>query len=238
VKLPAWWAEAERKRQQRLKTVLGPAMQPVDLPVRDSPHTAPGWREVGMYFTMVHPPGFEPVDWCVKVLRRAHPDLVPLWVNWVFRSPADEGDQEVCFGRHAVARIVPDPHGVLEPLRIEALPLYGNRVKPTILEAIFQGPRDKSSKWSDLPGAYKPFDWEVLGWILENYGVKTEQEIYEAKVARPARAKAAAAKQKAEEDAYIRRDLDRFVEKQLAKVSEVEMKEWSLRDLEKSDLHG
>lgn len=230
MKLPSWWPEAEQKRKQRLHRELAPAREPITLPLRDSPHTAPGWREVGMFFTMVYPPGCEPNADAVAAMRRAHPDMVPLWVNWVFRSPADEGDEEVKFGRHAVGRVVDDPHGVLEPLHITATPTYNPLPKPTILEAIFQGPKDPTSKWSDLPGAYKPFDWEVFGWILENYGIKTAAEVYEAKVARPARARAAVLKAKQEEAAYIKRDVGRFVEKQLAKVSEVEMKEWSLRD--------
>lgn len=215
--------------------MLGAAREPINLPLRDSPHTAPGWREVGMFFTMVYPPGMEPEPHALASVRRAHPDMIPLWVNWVFRSPVDEGDEEVCFGRHAIGRHVPDPHGVLEPLRIEAMPLYNRLPKPQLLEAIFQGPKDRNSKWSDLPGAYKPFDWEVAGWILENYGVKTEAEVYEAKVARPAAARAKAERAKKEEQEYIKRDLDRFVEKQLAKVSEVEMKEWALRDLAPED---
>lgn len=230
MQIPNWWYEAERKRQKRLHAALGAARQPIQVPLRDSPHTAPGWREVGMFFTMVYPPGMEPEADAVAAVRRAHPDMIPLWVNWVFRSPADEGDEEQCFGRHAIGRHVQDQQGALEPLKIEAMPLFKRLPKPQLLEAIFQGPKSKSSKWSDLPGAYQPFNWEVAGWILENYGVKTSREFYEAKVARPARARAAAERAKAEEQEYIKRDLDRFVEKQLAKVSEVEMKEWSLRD--------
>jgi len=186
-----------------------------------------------MEFSYTAPPGFDADPGVIKALASEFPDLVPLWVHWVFKKPVDSSGarEEVVFGRWAMARVVDNPGQEYEPLRITGRPAYGSVKRPHLIEAIFQRRRARNQAGSDLPGAYVPLDWEVYHWIRETYGAKSAKEIKAAKVDGPrARKEAAEAAVKAEEQ-YIQEQLTDFIQRKLEAISDVQWREIADRDL-------
>lgn len=125
--------------------------------LRDSFHTARGYREVAVEYTAI-PDVMYP--WDPAVMKRVweyRPDAIPLWVRWVFRTPQDEENpHDVVFGRHALGLI-----GRGEPLEFRVsmptMPVQGLYFgKPTALWFIHEGNVDPEHR--DLPGSYLPFD--------------------------------------------------------------------------------
>lgn len=186
-----------------------------------------------MEFSYTAPPGFEPDPGVIRALRQEYPDLVPIWLNWIFKTPIDEsgGRQEVCFGRWAMARVVDVPCSDYPPLKITNRPQVGAPPQPHLLEAIFQRPRPKNQAASDLPGGYVPMDWAVYHWVRETYGAKSTKEIKAAKVDAPRAQQQAASEAAALLEQYIQADLDAFSKPRLEAISEVEWKEIANRDL-------
>jgi len=200
-------------------------------PVRDSFWSAPGWREIGMQYSCV--PNVE-TPWDPMVLREIwtfDPGIIPIWVDWIFQSPADDagGHRLVSFGRHAVGRRCIDPTGVVIPegmVRMPQMPCQGVTFEtPNILIRIFEGNKDPQDA-PDLPGEFVPFDMRIYKKLREDYienmslGDLKGKYIYDPLATRERRSK----KVKEEWD-YRMRDLNEFVTKKLENVSDVEIKE-------------
>src|SRR5262245_11111658 len=127
--LPTWYRTALRRRARKRLEALS-RVQSLVLPIRDSPATAPGWREVAVEYTCV-PDACYPWDpEVLKAIQTFCPDVAPLWVRWVFLSPrSDAGEQLVIFGRHGIGRRVSNPRAALYPLHcpMPELPCKGLR---------------------------------------------------------------------------------------------------------------
>jgi len=227
--LPDWLVKA-RQRRERAMAEAARQLAPPPITV---PSEAPGWHEVGMEFSYTPPAGFEADSGMVRALRAEFPDLVPLWVNWIFKKPVDSSGarEEVCFGRWAMGRVVDVPGADYEPLKITNRPQVNPPPQPHLLEAIFQRRRPRNQAGSDLPGAYVPMGWEVYHWVKETYGAKSVKEIKAAKVDRPRARKEAAEEAVEAEEQYIQDELAGFIQRKLETISDVQWREIADRDL-------
>jgi len=133
---------------------------------------APGFlNERHVYFTSP-PPGREWDPAIVAAVREFDPYFVPLWVVKIFGRPKDDADnyEEVTFGRHVLARKVPDPFHEKLPIT----PLVQNSAKniyPNVLLEFLEDNRPdmKELGESDLPGKYLPFGWNVYQGLRKDY---------------------------------------------------------------------
>lgn len=191
--------------------------------LRDSFHTARGYREVAVEYTAI-PDSLYP--WDPAVMKRVweyRPDAVPLWVRWVFRTPQDEENpHDIVFGRHAlglVGRGEPQEFRVGMPT-IPCQGLYFR--KPTSLWFIHEGNVDPEHR--DLPGSYLPFDDTLVDRVKrtsdalkmsdKEYKAHLRQILLVDKEEKRMRRKAALATERAEMDAdfedYARRQFDQM----------------------------
>jgi hypothetical protein len=215
--LPSWWAEAELKKQKRLEAVH--AQQPnVSYGLNEK-----GWHLVTSEISCIPDPMYPPDRDVVKAIRARWPDLIPVWLRWVYVNK-DDGETRI-IGRHGLARHVDNPH--YEHERLDALMPTGERIPtPTLVEVMFEGKRDLKTMF---PGEYVPFDWLIYKYVEEHYATKSGKEL-KAELKAEHEEKAEQRQKAAEEQEYIQRDLDKFADKILDTISEVEMKEWALRD--------
>lgn len=184
---------------------------------------APGYHEVAMEYGTEPDPGYERDPLVVAAIHRRWPDLVPIWIRWVFK--AQDGNEEV-FRRHGLARVLSDPHNELVPLPLSIGSLCKKR--PHIVEKVFHTP-DPMQRYKDLPGPYEPFSWNVFNFVAENYRVNTPEELKKVFLTDEKERLAKAQRAAAEEMEYRDRDVQRFVSKKLEGTSEVEMKEMLLK---------
>jgi hypothetical protein len=224
--LPDWYSTALAQHQRKLEAWARP-VQPLEVPIRDSFQTAPGWRDLGIEYTCI-PDATYP--WDPKVLRTIwsfDPGVIPMWVRWGFLSPADDGQEKVeIFGRHAIGRAVHNPHALLEPLHVSMppMPCQGVRFeRPNLVELIAVGKPD--SRASDLPGEYMPFGYQLVKHLRKQYREASARQLYKEAVTDKQEAAALALAKVRAEEAYRRADVEAFVARKLDGVSELEMRD-------------
>jgi len=223
--VPDWYKAALRKHQAKLDAWAGD-VQPLEVPIRDSFQTAPGWRDLGMEYSCI-PDATYP--WDPQVLRAIwafDPGAIPLWVRWAFLSPSDGQEKVVIFGRHGIGRRVRNPHSDLHPLLVSMppMPCQGVRFeRPNLIELVAVGKPD--ARASDLPGEYMPFGYQLVKHLRKQYLEASAKDIFKVAVTdKKLAADAAGAKARADE-AYRRADVEAFVDRKLSGVSEVEMRD-------------
>lgn len=207
--LPSWYRDAliNRKRQ------LGKLQQQAPSLTVTIPNRAPGWHEVGMEISCI-PDAVYPWDAQVfKAIQRIAPDLVPVWVRWVFISPDGE---TVVFGRHALARVnkAKKREGVNWNVEMPTMPVNGCRFETpndelTIIQA------ETSSIAPDLPGDYLPFGWNVYAMVRDNYKHHDIKDLKKRFIEDKKEALSREKKRLADEQEYKQRDLDKFINKKL-----------------------
>jgi hypothetical protein len=201
------------------------------LPWRDGATQAPGYREVGMFFSCIpdveHPWNPE----VVKAIWEFDPHFVPCYLKWVFLAPEDQSTHgsEVVFGRHVLARHVESPVNQLEDFEcsMPPMPCQGITFKrPTVLVNILMKPNLDS----DLPGEYIEFDMSVVSWMrskfIENTTPAEEARNYvaSAKIANERR------KEALKMDMAARYgDVNKYITKRMQDVSDVEVKDYLRR---------
>lgn len=236
MKLPSWYGKYLAKHAEKQKALrkYSESLSTAARPLRTDAHSAPGWRDLGMEISCI-PDAVYPWDREVlRAVREFDPGVVPIWVRWIFLSPQDTGEPEVVvFGRHGIARRLPRDPKSPEPVPLQIMGFESGRPQPHphLIEFIWMGARDKRA--SDLPGAYKPFDWEMYHWMRNNYQTKSVKELVREAVFNPEDRRKAEFKKKQAEDDYRRADLERFVNNKLSQVSEVELRDHFLGDKEK-----
>lgn len=206
----------------------GPAFPTLHIPVKDSFDSAPGWRDLGTYYTCV-PDAQYPWDPVVmKRIQEFAPDAVPLWVQWVFRSPGADSHVEV-FGRHALGRVLDKGRTDTYPFRVHmpTMPVLGMTFqKPNNIWFVHDGAPHPTCK--ELPGNYLPFDDTILDRARQSaIGMRMTEEEYTAYLkqkfvfgkleARDAR-RAAYAKDLLERREHIRA----YAQRQYDQISDVE----------------
>jgi hypothetical protein len=200
--------------------------------VRDSFYTAPGYREIGMFYSCVPDAAY---PWDPKVMReilQLAPDAIPMWVQWVFLSPQETGNPEiVVFGRHALGRHIVNHVGYLEPFRVlmPTMPCQGLRFeRPNDIWFIHQGPMGQHPKYKDLPGDYLPFDSDLVSKVADiAQGFKMSDKEYRAYlqeilINKPIRDEEQRLAHIASEHEYARKQIMPFVDRQYNNVSEKE----------------
>ncbi len=203
------------------------------LPVRTDFYSARGFRQVAMEYTCV-PDAVYP--WDARLMKKIWefaPDAVPMWVNWVFRTPQDEEDpHDVVFGRHALGRVIRPARSDLIPFQcaMPDMPCQGIRFKrPNAIWFIHQdeAPKEKNV---DLPGDYLPFDmglvmkaWDSWAEASNQTEEEFKEELREELYRRPLRE---AAERKAKRDlemAERNKDFAEYFKKKIETVSDSEI---------------
>lgn len=216
--------EVERMLEAKAKAAT------LTLPWRDGRTQAPGYREVGLFFSCVpdveHPWNPE----VVKAIWEFDPAFVPCYLKWVFQAPEDQSTHasEVVFGRHVMARHVEAPVNELDDFdcAMPPMPCQGLTFKkPNVLVSILMQPNNEN----DLPGAYIEFDMQIVSWLrskfLENQTPKEAARNYieNAKMASAQR------KEKLLMDMAARHgDVNKYITKKLGEVSDLEVKQFLL----------
>lgn len=220
--LPSWYSEAVQKFKGKQKA-WNDAVPKLTMPVRDSFHTAGGWRELGVSYSCIPDPVYPWSPEVLKAIWEFDPGVIPLWVRWAFLSPDGE---VVVFGRHAIGRRVRDPHTAIWPMQVEmpSFPCNGVRFeRPNLIEMILLG--DPDPRAADLPGAYQPFNWNLYKLLRKSYLETSVKELAKRTIHDPeARRQEELSKLRAEQ-AYIRKDVEKFIEKQLDNLSEVQLRD-------------
>lgn len=223
---PQWYVDGVIKQQKKLANLANnaPALKRnFKLSSQEQ-----GWKEIGMELSCV-PNAVYPWDKeVVAAIRRIAPDIVPVWVRWIFKDP---DGKVVVFGRHALARVNKDKknEGVAWPVEMPSMPCNG---------MWFEAPNDELIIWQsetnsvaeDVPGDYKPFNWELYKFVADNYKHHDVKELKKRFIDDVKAARQSEREKLAAEQDYIKRDLDKFVDKMLDKVSESEVKDWMLGD--------
>lgn len=206
-----------------------------DLPkVSYDPSQIHGWREVGQFYSCIPDPVY---PWDPEVVRRIQkfvPDVVPMWVHWVFKTPPEASRREtVVFGRHALGRRLWNPGIPLQsfPCTMPQMPCQGLTFeRPNQLWFVHDGA--KNEEFPSLPGNYLGFDDSIVERAKDSAlgFTMTEKEFVEFMVEKhintPRRAQELRKAQIHDEMSYRDRDLKAYAKKQLDKISDVEMEEF------------
>ena len=220
------------------------------VPIRDSFYTAPGYREIGMFYSCIPDAAYPWDPKIVKEIWKHAPDAIPMWVHWVFLSPQETGNPKIeVFGRHALGRRIDNQRGYLEPFRVHmpTFPCQGlTFAKPNDIWFIHQGSMGLHKNYKDLLGDYLPFDADLVAKVedLSRAFRMTEDEyrkhLYEEMVSKPIAAEMLRTFQLQRERALARREVLRYVDKQYDKVSDTEVEEFysgrGVRDREKKPM--
>lgn len=194
-----------------------------------------GWLEIGQFYSCI-PDTVYPWDPTVmKAIWEHAPDAVPMWVQWVFHTPPEDSESGiVIYGRHAIGRRIWHPR--TEPIGFRCLmptmPCQGLTFeKPNKIWFIHTGSDNPLSR--DLPGTFLGFDDTILDRVKRSalgfqmtdaeYQAHLKEELIEGPRKRLEK------KQKAldEEMSYAQADLERYAAKQLERVSDVEIMEYT-----------
>lgn len=201
----------------------------VAAPVRDH---APGWIEVGAFYSCVEDPAYPWDPAVVQAIREICPDFIPMWVNWVFSEPIDtEGKgREHVFGRHVIARYVDNP--LLKHDFEVLMPSYPSKIiprRPNYIELILEGePIDPRN--TDLPGEYMPLDWDVVAGLKRAYTEVDTKEWRERFIEARREKVRKVQERRAEENFYKQRELQKYADKQFENVSEAMARDYALGD--------
>ena len=227
MRVPDWVLQADKQRIAELEKARLSATQVVR-PVADSFHTAPGWREVAFELTCIPNQAYPWNPEVIKAIWKFDPTLVPIWVNWVFAPPGKDNER-VVFGRHVIGRHEASLRSDLEdfPCTMPSMPCQGITFKkPNVLELVLMMPDNSQfPNVSDLPGDFIAFDWPIVEWLRERFKASQNTQLAKDYINRQ-RESEEKAKQAMEDDAAYRlRDLQKFVDKKLEQVSEVELRD-------------
>lgn len=193
------------------------------------PDRAPGWWSLGEHYSCipheVHP---WPSD-VVKRIKAFDKGFFPGQVKAVYRRPVDEAGhyEDVVFHRHCVLRYEPFPRKYpnLKDHHVE-MPTGYRGPKPNIVECWLEG--DPVGGDPDLPGEYQPITGDIP-YAMEEAFRATENHRDDVELAWVRRVvdRQKERKRKAQETLdYIKRDIERFAQPRLDKVSEVELREY------------
>lgn len=221
--------EAERKHKAHLAALSAfHRKNPLTSKTRDSIHTAPGWRTIDILLSCIPDPMYPWNPEVVKKLWELDKRMVPMWIRYIMKEPADWGtNRTVVIGRHAVGLVIDNPNQDIPIMKVSmpSMPCRGITLsKPRAIEAILQS----ESTDNELPGDYQPFNMKLF-YILKAKDDKTKnltakelaREIIEGE-------KEASAKKHKELDdthEYIMKDIRKLAQKKLDQLSEVEARD-------------
>lgn len=176
------WANVAHQRHRAAQDALARSLPTYEIPVADSPHTAPGWRMLEeIYYCwkdVMYP--WDPA--VVLAIREFEPTAMPLTIRSSWQK-MDRGNPQppVTLVRHGIARIVRDallplhnfPGGigmprVHEPYLFSSFPGIHQKIAPNYME-VNHYDRDVRPYGYDLPGAYLPMNWDFYAVLRRDY---------------------------------------------------------------------
>lgn len=233
--------ELQQARRQRALNRLAASAPTITAPIRDSFHTAPGYRELAVEYSCVPDPLY---PWDPAVLRAIwtfDPRVVPLWVRDIYLSPADTGEPEVVvFGRHGIGVTIDTPVGqpIPMPCTMPSMPCQGVSFKApsTVILVWHSGLFGYTHpKYVDLPGEYMPFDMGLYHYLRASYldNATSKEVIFDVVEGQRLRHEKLKSRINAEFE-YRMKDVGQYVDKQLERVSEQDWAEHLLSDNKRS----
>ncbi len=190
----------------------------LSVPIRDSPENVRGWRLVGIYLSCV-PDAAYPPDWnIIRAAQEMDPDLRYLCARWVFKPEAkySHGSQPQVFVRHALGRYVRHPQS-------EKQLFFVDRVADDHYPAPNQLDRILPDFDDEIVPPYAALCWDVYWqpWV-QLTKKQFKQRFIDAPVERVRREKMALAI----EMAGRQREAQKFWDRCLENISDVEWKQW------------
>lgn len=227
-KLPSW----VRRQPSLTPEARRELQQEYQIPLRDGFNQVRGWRDLGIVYEIAGgDPYKDPA--ITAAIRVFDPDMIPMTIRWTFLSPADAGQAKTeTFVRHAIGRYISTPHYQHEPLPVVLPPLYAGPV-PNQIDLVWSGElfgmRDPRGR--DLPGDFLPWDGRLLKFMEQAFHWNRAHTVAEKKkhfIHDPLERAAKQSAKNREEQHYINQDIRAYVEKQLAKLGEPELKAYFL----------
>lgn len=236
--------EIRRRYTETMKSLQN-VLPSFSVPIADSKHNAPGWicldYQYYCYQDVTYP--WDPA--VVRAIREFEPTMVPITVRSTWRK-CDYGNlymnEPVTLVRFGIARVVRDARIPVHKFRC-GMPVHHQdalrhdphalaAVRPNWIEMNNYADRDNRPYGPDMPGGFLPFDWELYNGLRLGYeNNRSAAEITKELLAEKAEGDAAAEAFRESENAYIQDDIDRYQEKRLADVSDVEWTEVLTSDI-------
>lgn len=193
--------------------------------VRDNPENAPGWRYLGSYYSCIPDPEIPWREALVERCQSRDPGFIPMTVYSLYRSSADYSHQvQVVVKRHAVGRRVLRPKVPKPPFYVR-MPRDADFPRPNQIDDIFhEGPRDPAGPY--VRGGFCPLDWSLYWYPLVSL---TPAQLLRLHVEDPDAELEQQMASAAEEQFYLRRELDRRWEKIRENLSDPEIDEFLKR---------
>lgn len=139
----------------------------------DPEATIPFWQLVGYFYTTAENELYPRNPAIERACREFDPSLIFLWVNIVYKRPQDDSAswEYKCFGRHAIAKHVPNPVHPHEPFKGILRGLRDTKPPPNVLVEILEDNRPwmREENSPELPGKYIPFDWFIYHGLRQNF---------------------------------------------------------------------
>jgi hypothetical protein len=170
------WTEVARQNHLRAQTQLARRVNQsaISVPIGDSAASAPGWLNVGYYYSAVPDVEYPWDPAVVRAFREISDDVVPIMIRSVWRwsnyYELGKLGPALVLKRHGIARAVRNATTVHEfHCEMPGAPTPGLRIPgrpvddsvPNYIEIVWHD-RDRRDLSFDLPGAYLPFDWEFF----------------------------------------------------------------------------
>lgn len=235
--MPDWLSLATTLHQHRVAMIKA-ATPEFDVPLRQGPRDAPGYRFLGeVYFTFEHP--LFPTDpAATRAMKEDLPDYVPIWGRWYFLEDAADagGWREVYFDRHVIARNVKSARlrhhfgewG--EGKSIYRAQLVGPEPKegwPNYLEGPWHYTRGRDLPHPDIPGDFAPHGMEMVRFLkdvrVRPRAGQTSKEAWANRIVHDPmrRARLLAAKKKTEK-AYVAGEAQRYQQKMIDRAGDTD----------------
>lgn len=199
-------------------------MPAYEMPVADSPYTAPGYRILGDdFYTCVKPADCPDDPGVTRAIRMFWPDAIPIWRKQRYLPPG-ERSTEIVATHHGIATYVAHPKSSRRLFHVE-MPANAKHPQPNQLECIFERPNLAEMGG---PGEFLPWNNQVLLCVRGNYrsDMVSSAEVFEKMAARQ-RAQYDRAKKSADEDfAYRRRTMEKRIQKTLETLTERDFREY------------
>lgn len=220
-----WRARAASLTRQRLRRMQDSA------PTLEWDDKERGWSSIATLYSCI-PDSIYPYDpQVLRAMQEIIPGVAPLWIRTVMLTPPEaNGYREIeIFGRHGLGAYDPS---CPEEARISASMPYRfpegvSFPRPNRVLWILQ----YKPEYDDLPGKYFPFDWGAYAFVDEQFSGAVDTDADFDRVLGKRRRQERALAHAQSEQAYIWRDLNRFIEKQREKVSDIEERDYFLGGL-------
>lgn len=177
-----------------------------------------GWRIVGDdVYTCVPPPGYEIDPAVLAAIHEFDPGLIPIWRIQFWIRPNEERREVVVHS--GIARHFPHPRYMRRAFHV-LMPAAAEHPVPNFLDAIFEDQLCGTYMMGG-PGGYMQWDWSVYYWCREKFmsvTVKRFDQLMENKRNRLAELR----KKHKEELAYRLKQIEPYLQKRAAGISDVE----------------